>query len=173
MFASTKFLAAFSVLAAAAAAVSAAPAKVFEPTNGNVDVVFRPHITAPTAGVVWQAGSSQTITWDASNIPAENQNQTGLILLGYIEDGDVNEHLDIQHPLAVNFPITAGSVTVNVPQVPARDDYVIVVFGDSGNASPKFTITNSTTSASSAVQSATSFSIPSASSFSFPALPTA
>ena len=65
MFASTKLAAVFSVLAAAAAAVSAAPAKVFEPSTGNVDVVFRPHITAPTAGVVWQTGSSQVITWDA------------------------------------------------------------------------------------------------------------
>ena len=108
MFASTKLAAVFSVLAAAAAAVSAAPAKVFEPSSGNVDVVFRPHITAPTAGAVWQTGSSQVITWDASNIPAENQNQTGLILLGYIQDGDVSEHLDIREYLVL--PILHASI---------------------------------------------------------------
>lgn len=71
----------------------------------------------------------------------------------------------VAHPLASNFRITDGAVNVTVPDVDARDDYIIVrelpspvvvcscwcaqlmhfslcaVFGDSGNASPKFTIT--------------------------------
>ena len=97
MFASTKLAAVFSVLAAATAAVSAAPAKVFNSNDvGKVDLVFRPDITAPTAGVVWTTGTIQTITWDTSAIPTEALNQTGLILLGYIEDGDTSEHLDVR-----------------------------------------------------------------------------
>ncbi|KAI1790164.1 hypothetical protein LXA43DRAFT_891553 [Ganoderma leucocontextum] len=144
MFASTKFAAVLSVLAAATAAVSAAPAKVFNPNDaGNVDIAIRPDITAPTAGAVWNVGSLQTITWDTSDIPTEAMNQTGLILLGYLQDGDTSEHLDLDHPLASGFPITAGSVDVTVPQMNTRDDYVIVLFGDSGNTSPKFTITSS------------------------------
>ena len=73
-----------------------------------------------------------------------------------------------EHPLASGFPITDGSVQVVVPSVVDRDDYVIVrtylfskvsiedpersdipaVFGDSGNTSPKFTITSTSASAS-------------------------
>ncbi|KAI0349584.1 hypothetical protein OH77DRAFT_1414735 [Trametes cingulata] len=104
--------------------------------------VFRPQITEPKEGDVWTVGSVQTITWDTSNIPAANQNQTGLILLGFIEDGSIDEHLNTTNPLASNFPITAGSVNVNVPDVTPRDDYVVVLFGDSGNTSPKFSIVN-------------------------------
>ncbi|KAI0663390.1 hypothetical protein C8Q70DRAFT_1050075 [Cubamyces menziesii] len=114
MFAN-KFTAIVTALVAAAAAVSAAPS-----------IVFSPPITSPKAGDVWPAGTTQT----------------GLILLGYIEDGSEDEHLDIKNPLAVNFPISAGSASVEVPSVTPRDDYVVVLFGDSGNTSPKFTITN-------------------------------
>ncbi|KAI0335091.1 hypothetical protein GY45DRAFT_1367109 [Cubamyces sp. BRFM 1775] len=129
MFAN-KFSAIVTALVAAAAAVSAAPA-----------IDFSPPITSPKAGDVWTSGTTQTVTWDTTNIPAANANQTGLILLGYIEDGSDDEHLDIKHPLAANFPITAGSVSVDVPSVTPRDDYIVVLFGDSGNTSPKFTIT--------------------------------
>ncbi|KAI0659944.1 hypothetical protein C8Q70DRAFT_105287 [Cubamyces menziesii] len=129
MFAN-KFAALFTALVAAASVVSAAPAEDFEP-----------HITAPTAGAVWHIGSTQNVTWDTSNIPPSNVNQTGLILLGYLVDGSEDEHLDGQHPLAVNFPITAGYASVVVPDVAPRDDYIVVLFGNSGNASPQFTIT--------------------------------
>ncbi|KAH9892700.1 hypothetical protein C8Q73DRAFT_69041 [Cubamyces lactineus] len=130
MFAN-KFTAIVTALVAAATAVSAAPG-----------IVFSPPITSPKAGDVWTAGTTQIVTWDTTNIPPANANQTGLILLGYIEDGSEDEHLDTKHPLATNFPITAGSISVDVPSVTPRDDYVVVLFGDSGNTSPKFTITN-------------------------------
>ncbi|KAI0372271.1 hypothetical protein BV20DRAFT_940446 [Pilatotrama ljubarskyi] len=110
--------------------------------SGATNDVFRPQITAPKAGDVWTVGTVQTIAWDTSNIPAANQNQTGLILLGFIEDGSIDEHLNTTNPLASNFPITAGSVSVNVPDVTPRDDYVVVLFGDSGNTSPQFSIVN-------------------------------
>ena len=95
MFA-TKFAAAFAVLAAAASAVSAAPAKVFDPSKVNEDIVYLPQITAPEAGAVRPVASTQNITWDTSDIPAEAMNSTGLILLGYLEDGSLNEHLDVR-----------------------------------------------------------------------------
>ena len=130
MFAN-KFAALFTALVAAASVVSAAPAEDFEP-----------HITAPTAGAVWHIGSTQNVTWDTSNIPPSNVNQTGLILLGYLVNGSEDEHLDgrefsngslntltyslTEHPLAVNFPITAGYASVVVPDVAPRDDYIVV-----------------------------------------------
>ncbi|OBZ68973.1 hypothetical protein A0H81_11316 [Grifola frondosa] len=131
MFSFKIFLAAFA--AVASTAVHATP--VDEPVQ---NVVFSPPITAPTAGMTWPIGSEQVVTWDTSVVPAGSENQTGLLLLGYLEDN--SEHLDIQHPLANNFPISAGSVQVLVPNVTTRNDYIVVLFGDSGNISPEFTI---------------------------------
>ncbi|EJF63332.1 hypothetical protein DICSQDRAFT_55831 [Dichomitus squalens LYAD-421 SS1] len=124
-----------SILALAALATTAS-AVALRAAND----VFSPPVTSPTAGEVWTVGSVQTVTWDTSSIPAANQNQTGLILLGFVEDGSTDEHLDIENPLASNFPIRDGAVNVTVPQVATRDDYIVVLFGDSGNSSPKFTI---------------------------------
>ncbi|RPD77719.1 hypothetical protein L226DRAFT_610950 [Lentinus tigrinus ALCF2SS1-7] len=140
MFASTKLIAAFSVVAAAASAVLAAPA-VFNPSGAKIDVVYRPQLTAPVAGDSWPVGSEQTITWDTSDMPSEAEYQTGVLLLGYVEDGSSDEHLDIKHPLASGFQIKNGAVNVTVPEVDPRSDYIVVLIGDSGNASDKFSIT--------------------------------
>ncbi|KAI0754870.1 hypothetical protein C8Q80DRAFT_1094152 [Daedaleopsis nitida] len=146
MFASTKLLAAFSVLAAAAAAVCAAPSSVFNPSGYNTDIVVKPPVTAPVAGDSWLVGSIQTITWETKDIPEEFHDRSGALFLGYIEDGNDSEHLDMARPLAMNFPITDGAVNVTVPNVMPRNDYVVVLFGDSGNASPKFSIIPAETS---------------------------
>ncbi|KAL4069881.1 hypothetical protein V8B97DRAFT_1872028 [Scleroderma yunnanense] len=108
-------------------------------------LAFSPSIFYPTAGVVWPAGSVQNVTWRTDNIPDEVKNSTGLILLGY-QTSD-SENLDIKRPLASSFPITAGFVQFTVPSdLVYRTNYIVVLFGDSGNASPQFTITNSTQS---------------------------
>jgi len=101
--------------------------------------VFSPTITSPTAAVVWQAGTTHNVTWATSNIPADKQNSTGLILLGHIANN--SENLNITHPLASGFLLNKGFVPVTIPvdTVP-RDDYVVVLFGDSGNTSPEFSI---------------------------------
>ncbi|KAI0820057.1 hypothetical protein BC628DRAFT_1331265 [Trametes gibbosa] len=125
---SNKFTAIFTALVAAAAAVSAAPGDVISPP-----------ITAPKAGDVWTIGSTQLITWDTSSI-VNPTSETGLILLGVFENDD--EHLDTKHPLASGFSIRSGAVNVTVPAVAAGNDYIVVLFGDSGNMSPTFTITN-------------------------------
>ncbi|EIN12913.1 hypothetical protein PUNSTDRAFT_82382 [Punctularia strigosozonata HHB-11173 SS5] len=124
-----------AVLFAAAGLVAATP--IVHPTE---DIVFTPTITDPTAVTTWAVGSNQTVTWDTSKIPAEAQNSTGVLLLGYQQSDDDSEHLDIAHPLAAQFPISAGSVAVTVPNVTTRNDYIVVLIGDSGNKSPKFTI---------------------------------
>ncbi|KAF8899499.1 hypothetical protein CPB84DRAFT_1847707 [Gymnopilus junonius] len=47
----------------------------------------------------------------------------------------------VAHPLASGFRITAGSVKVILPKnITARNDYFIILFGDSGNKSPNFKV---------------------------------
>lgn len=128
----TSFTTLFSALVVAASSAVAAPASPLEL------IVFSPTITGPTAGAIWTSGSSQTVTWDTSNIPAEKENSTGLLLLGRLQNN--SENLDIAHPLAVDFPIKDGSVNITVPNEPFGMDYIVVLFGDSGNKSPEFTI---------------------------------
>ncbi|KAL1722866.1 hypothetical protein EV715DRAFT_246867 [Schizophyllum commune] len=64
-------------------------------------------------------------------------------------------HLQYDNPLAQGFSITLGSYDVTVPDVEERSDYIIVLFGDSGNSSPKFTITGGSSSGSSSAASPT------------------
>jgi len=64
-----------------------------------------------------------------------------MILLGYITKG--SENLNVRHPLATECPLMAGYATVIVPNVQTRIDYVVALFGDSGNISPQFTINTS------------------------------
>lgn len=103
-------------------------------------IVYNPHITSPTASTVWHAGKHYTITWDTSDIPSEAVNYKGTIKLGYLPaDGTGGENLHWQ--LADGFPIANGQVRVKLPaDLQTRHDYIVVVMGDSGNASEKFTI---------------------------------
>ncbi|PSR72114.1 hypothetical protein PHLCEN_2v12029 [Hermanssonia centrifuga] len=97
--------------------------------------VWSPRITSPDAETVWKAGTLQQVTWDTSNPPKQISNPIGMIVL---PKAGV---LDSDHPLATDVPLTAGSWSVTVPGVAAGDDYTVVLFGDSGNASPEFSIT--------------------------------
>lgn len=56
-------------------------------------LAWSPSIITPDASTVWTSGSAQTVTWKTDNIPAEKQNSTGLLLLGYMENN--SENLDI------------------------------------------------------------------------------
>ncbi|KAG2361696.1 hypothetical protein BDR07DRAFT_1408900 [Suillus spraguei] len=109
------------------------------PVHSVEMLAWSPTILCPSQLTTWPRNSTQTVTWVTSNIPAEKRNSTGLLLLGYMENN--SENLDIQHPLAVDFAITDGQVTINVPaNATVRNDAIVVLFGDSGNASPQFKI---------------------------------
>ncbi|KAF8904102.1 hypothetical protein CPB84DRAFT_1745932 [Gymnopilus junonius] len=110
------------------------------PINGPQElIVFNPPVLSPHASSSWAAGSEQVVRWNTSGIPAQRLTTTGVILLGHMENN--GENLDITHPLASGFRITAGSVKVILPKnITARNDYFIVLFGDSGNKSPNFKI---------------------------------
>ncbi|KAJ7016205.1 hypothetical protein C8F04DRAFT_1056442 [Mycena alexandri] len=107
-------------------------------------VVISPNITYPTEAVSWPAGSTQTVTWDITRIPPEAVNNKAMLLLGHYTttwDADGNEvkseNLDIKHPLATGFNITTGSKVITVPDTTPGKNYIIVLFGDSGNVSSR------------------------------------
>ncbi|EGN98372.1 hypothetical protein SERLA73DRAFT_138770, partial [Serpula lacrymans var. lacrymans S7.3] len=63
-----------TVILAASSLVAAAP---LSPTEL---IVWSPKVTSPQFAAIWSAGSTQNVTWDTSNMPAEKANSTGLIL---------------------------------------------------------------------------------------------
>ncbi|KAH8994361.1 hypothetical protein EDB86DRAFT_3078214 [Lactarius hatsudake] len=103
-------------------------------------IVVSPTITSPTEGEIWPILSQQVVKWSTSEIPREGQNNTGTILLGYLEDNNPSEHLDYEHPLAEGFFLTAGSQSITVPNVPPKGNYVIALLGDSSNLSSMISI---------------------------------
>jgi len=130
--------AALATLFAAAVTVQATPISFVPVSEGNI--FWSADITSPHLLTVWTVGSNETVTWDPSKVPQSSINSTGILLLGYQQNN--SENLDLQTPLATNFPISAGQVSITVPNVTERHDYIVVLFGDSGNASPIFTITS-------------------------------
>ncbi|KAK7048528.1 hypothetical protein R3P38DRAFT_1868757 [Favolaschia claudopus] len=103
-------------------------------------VVYSPPITSPDSSTQWKIGTEVTVTWSTSNMPKGITNYHGKLYLGYLEPGSPNEHLDLNHPLAQGFDIRDGHRTVRVPRVAARNNYIVVLMGDSGNRSPEFAI---------------------------------
>ncbi|KAK0506640.1 hypothetical protein EDD18DRAFT_1124310 [Armillaria luteobubalina] len=98
--------------------------------------VYVPRITSPNAGDTWVAGSTYTVTWDTSNAPAQITNQQGAIFL--------RKGSKTQTPaLLTGFSILDGAANVTVPEsATIADDYTVVLMGDSGNWSGKFSIAN-------------------------------
>jgi len=95
--------------------------------------VFVPPILYPHAGTVWRSGEQHSVVWDVSNPPAQITNTKGMVLL---RKGNLSTPL----VLAAGFDILLGRITIQVPLVLEDDDYSLVLFGDSGNFSPQFTI---------------------------------
>ncbi|KAK0188603.1 hypothetical protein F5146DRAFT_1055934 [Armillaria mellea] len=98
--------------------------------------VYDPPITSPNANTVWTVNTTQTVTWDTSNPPAQITNPIGSIRLR--KDGATFL------TLASGFDILLGEFEVTVPDVAESSEYIIVLMGDSGNFSPEFTITGGT-----------------------------
>lgn len=106
--------------------------------------VVAPPITSPTASTVWNVGDTQTVTWSTANLPTNVTNPDGMLILGYVANG--SENLMLQSPLATNLSYSVGQAQITVPSVPTGNNYIVVLFGDSGNTSPQFTITNGASS---------------------------
>ncbi|KAE9386969.1 hypothetical protein BT96DRAFT_838379 [Gymnopus androsaceus JB14] len=110
-----------SALAYFAVSVIAAPAG-----RSALDV-WNPTITSPTAETVWIVGSTVNVTWSTANEPADVSNGGQVVL------ADLS-------PI-FNLAAADGFYTVTVPDdIAPGNDYQVVLFGDSGNISPSFTI---------------------------------
>lgn len=120
----------------------------------NLRDVVDPPITSPTADTVWHVGEKQLVTWSTEGLPANITNPVGMLVLGYNYNN--SENLMLNSPLATNINYTDGQVLITVPNVETREDYIVVLFGDSGNASPKFTIINDSSSSSAPAPSTSS-----------------
>ncbi|KAF9029029.1 hypothetical protein BDZ89DRAFT_950940 [Hymenopellis radicata] len=101
--------------------------------SATVDV-YAPAITSPTNGTVWTVGEEALVTWDTSDAPAQITNKYGEVHLRL--NGVTN-----MTALAAGFKILDGNVTIEVPDVEEAENYVVVLYGDSGNWSKEFTIT--------------------------------
>ncbi|PWN43292.1 hypothetical protein IE81DRAFT_94370 [Ceraceosorus guamensis] len=103
-------------------------------------IVYNPKITSPTAETVWNAGQTYKVTWSTDDIPADAKEYKGMVKLGY-EPADGEGGLNLKKTLAKDFQLTDNEVEVTIPEnQEERSDYIIVLMGDSGNASPHFTI---------------------------------
>lgn len=108
-------------------------------------IVINPKITSPSAGTKWRAGGDFIVKWDTTyndgskDVPIP-EGFKGTIKLGYLENNDpYNEHL--QWDLASGFELNSGSQKITLPSdLSTKTSYIIVLMGDSGNASPQFTI---------------------------------
>lgn len=105
-------------------------------------IVYNPPVTNPVAKQVWHAGREETVKWtvDQEKIPATANNFKVTIKLGYLPKNGEGGY-NLKWTLAKNIPITEEEAEVTLPKdLQTRDDYIIVVMGDSGNRSKKFTI---------------------------------
>ncbi|KAF8524976.1 hypothetical protein JB92DRAFT_2702652 [Gautieria morchelliformis] len=112
------------------------------PAQLNLRTVYDLPITAPRAGDTFTAGGTTSVAWHTAVLPASGSpSHNGTLVLGFVQSADFSEYLDTEHPLASGFSLQAGAQSVTFPEdLPSRDDYIIVLFGDSGNISPRFII---------------------------------
>ncbi|KAJ3804634.1 hypothetical protein EV368DRAFT_65155 [Lentinula lateritia] len=115
-----------TALLASAMGVNAAPLSPLD--------VWDPTITSPVTGTVWVIGTEVNVTWSTDDIPPDGLSNGGHVYLA-------KEEVEVVS-LGPTFDFVAanGSFTVTVPAVVPDDDYQIVLFGDSGNIGPSFTI---------------------------------
>lgn len=130
----------FSTLILGAAAAVATTFGTASAAQLEARTVYNPEITFPTKGITWHAGHKVNVTWNTSSLPQkEIKEMQGTVILGHQKKNEVSEHLS--KTLAKNFPLSSGNISFTLPaNLTTRHDYIIVLMGDSGNASPPFTI---------------------------------
>ncbi|KAG2151194.1 uncharacterized protein EDB93DRAFT_1224928 [Suillus bovinus] len=95
--------------------------------------VWTPRITSPTSHTKWTVGGTFLVTWDTSSKPAQVTNPIGEVFLHH--NGRTQSN-----PIASGFPLSDGEVHVTVPHDTTPGKYKIVLFGDSGDWSARFSI---------------------------------
>ncbi|KAL5514688.1 hypothetical protein ACEPAG_2004 [Sanghuangporus baumii] len=112
------------------------------PTNFARDI-WSPKVLTPNEEVGWVIGTRANVTWDTSNPPAiiSNGSRVQLVKGGIPLASGPGSFTD---PLAVGFNLLAGFVEITVPDIEPGSDYQVVLFGDSGNLGPLFSISEPT-----------------------------
>lgn len=95
--------------------------------------VWTPSILSPNSSATWFVGGVYTVVWDASKPPSQITNPKGKV---FLRKGSST----MPDPIQEGFLLTDGQVNVTVPVVTPGDDWQVVLFGDSGDWSPFFTI---------------------------------
>ncbi|KAF9261451.1 hypothetical protein L218DRAFT_870148 [Marasmius fiardii PR-910] len=120
-----------SVLALFAVASTASPLEARKALD-----VWNPRITSPNADTVWVVGTKVNVTWDTSDAPQRISSGSAVML----RNSTGPTPADLYLKKVNTFDLRDGTVEVTVPDVPPGTDYVVVLFGDSGNWSPEFEI---------------------------------
>ncbi|KAN0127583.1 hypothetical protein V8E53_014561 [Lactarius tabidus] len=84
-------------------------------------------------------GHPAMTSWSHDAIPATG-NFHGRPVLGY-QTAD-SENLDLDNPLATGFSLRDSFAHIVCPTVSPGNNYIVVLFGNSGNASAQFTISS-------------------------------
>ncbi|KAG1890266.1 hypothetical protein F4604DRAFT_1899231 [Suillus subluteus] len=82
--------------------------------------VWVPTIIEPTSASTWSVGGTFLVTWDTYTFARAMQPESS--------------------PIAYGFALTDGEVEVTIPDDTVPGEYMIVLFGDSGNWSEEFAI---------------------------------
>ncbi|KAJ7583398.1 hypothetical protein C8J56DRAFT_953926 [Mycena floridula] len=96
--------------------------------NAAPDIVWNPKITSPVAGTVWISGRKVNVTWDLSGRPDKLTQPLTPGRLQLRQGGFFPSGRSVGF-IAEKFNLRAGFVEVT-----------IVLFGDSGNIGPDFSI---------------------------------
>ncbi|KAG2074617.1 hypothetical protein BDR04DRAFT_1007404 [Suillus decipiens] len=99
--------------------------------------IWTPKITSPTSASTWTVGGTFLVTWDTSSKPPRVSNPIGEIYLH-------QEDWTGKNPIASGFELSSGQTEVTVPDDTIPGEYMIVLFGDSGNDSEEFPIVAAT-----------------------------
>ncbi|KIY71197.1 hypothetical protein CYLTODRAFT_419050 [Cylindrobasidium torrendii FP15055 ss-10] len=106
-------------------------------------IVWNPRISSPSDAEEpwnWAMGERRNITWLTDDIPDQFRSTNSKAILGYWDDQSPGENLNFDQPLAQDFPLVDGWVEAEMPwEIEARE-YFFVLFGDSGNRSPSFSV---------------------------------
>ncbi|GJE96876.1 hypothetical protein PsYK624_130840 [Phanerochaete sordida] len=122
-----KFTAALATLAVGALSQLA-------PAAHEARDVWTPQMTYPASGTVWESGKTYTVRWETKDAPVNITGaDSGFITL---RSGDYETPVI----LAYDIHLRDGHASVKAPDVFTADDYSLVLFGDSGNWGPQFTI---------------------------------
>ncbi|GJE96868.1 hypothetical protein PsYK624_130750 [Phanerochaete sordida] len=97
--------------------------------------IWTPQMTYPANGTVWESGKTYTVRWETKDAPVNitGGGNTGFIIL---RSGDYETPVILAHDIHLR----DGHVKVKAPDVFTANDYSLVLFGDSGNWGPQFTI---------------------------------